>query len=260
MPEDLINFKNVDSSQIYKEPFLHCVVDNFFPLDIAKNLEQEFPSFNSDVWHRYRNPLEIKNACNNWNSFPPLTYKIFKYLNSQKFINVIRRKLHFNKEIYSDEGLNGGGWHMSGNGGKLNPHLDYFIHPKLDLQRKFNLIVYLNSEWQRNWGGDFGVWETDKNSKRAGKLFKSIFPSFNRAILFETSHSWHGLAKQINCPDDQHRKSLAAYFLCDPVVNPDNPRHKALYSPTDDQKGDPEILDIINKRASASTANQVWKI
>lgn len=260
MSEELINFQNVDASELHEQPFVHCVIDNFFCDDIAERLEEEFPSFNSDLWHRYRNPLEVKNACNNWNCFPPLTYQTFKYLNSQSFCNVIRRKLNFHDNVYSDEGLNGGGWHISGNGGKLNPHLDYFIHPKLNLQRKFNLIIYLNSIWGSSWGGHFGLWESNANARRAGKMIKSIFPKFNRAIIFETSNSWHGLSNQINCPPDHFRKSLAVYFLCEPPTNFDNPRHKALYSPTEEQKDDPKILSLINKRASATTANQVWKV
>ena len=43
-----------------------------------------------------------------------------------------------------DYGLHGGGWHLMHHKGKLNPHLDYFIHPKANLQRKYNLIVFLS--------------------------------------------------------------------------------------------------------------------
>ena len=32
------------------------------------------------------------------------------------------------KNLYPDYGLNGGGFHIMGNKGKLNPHLDYVIH------------------------------------------------------------------------------------------------------------------------------------
>ena len=33
--------------------------------------------------------------------------------------------------------------------GKLNPHLDYFIHPKANLQRKYNLIVFLSKDGKK---------------------------------------------------------------------------------------------------------------
>jgi hypothetical protein len=47
--------------------------------------------------------------------------------------------------LYPDPGLHGGGWHMHGAGGNLNPHLDYSIHPKSGLMRKLNIIIYLSN-------------------------------------------------------------------------------------------------------------------
>ena len=44
-----------------------------------------------------------------------------------------------------------------------------FLH--FDSAKSENLIVYLNSEWQRYLGGVFGIWGSDKNSIRAGILF-----------------------------------------------------------------------------------------
>ena len=67
-------------------PFDHCIIDNFFKKNVAIQLEKEFPSFNSEIWHEYNNAIEIKKTCNNWNVFPPLTYSIFSYLNSREFL------------------------------------------------------------------------------------------------------------------------------------------------------------------------------
>ena len=149
---------------------------------------------------------------------------------------------------------------MLGPGGKLNPHLDYFIHPKLKLQRKINLIIYLNHCWKEDWGGDFGLWESNAASGQAGKLAKSVSPLFNRAVAFETSNSWHGVATKVKCPRGQFRKSVAAYYLVDVPCGVSTPRYKALYAPTEEQEDDPIIRDLINKRASLSTAKDVWKI
>lgn len=260
MYEKLINVKNIEGATVLQEPFPHCIVDDFFNEETARLLEKDFPSFNDDVWHRYRNPLEVKNASNNWNLFPPLTYKIFQIFNLGIFRQLLKIKFNLDCELYRDEGLHGGGWHMLGRGGKLNPHLDYFIHPKLGLQRKINLIVYLNHYWHEDWGGDFGLWEGNVDSGKSGKLAKSVSPLFNRAVMFETSNSWHGIAKKIKCPSGQYRKSLATYYLIDAPENVERPRYKALYAPTKDQEEDDSIINLINKRASLSKAKEVWKI
>ena len=70
-------------------------------------------------------------------------------LNSESTLKFFSKKLNKAK-LFSDNGLNGGGWHMMNNKGRLNPHLDYSIHPKMFLQRKYNLIVFLTKNWKKN--------------------------------------------------------------------------------------------------------------
>ncbi len=239
-------------------PFDHCVIDNFFNKDIALKLEKEFPSFNSDAWHVYDNAIEVKKTCNNWNAFPPLTYQVFNFLNSQEFTSLLSRSLFDKKELYSDVGLNGGGWHIHKKGGKLNPHLDYSLHPKSGLQRKLNIIIYLNSKWKENWGGHLGFWGSESD-KKPGEIKKKFIPKFNRAILFDTTqNSWHGLPEPVNCPINEYRKSLAVYYLCVPSKKAAK-RGKALFAPTLNQQKDKSVLKLIKERASVSSAKKVYR-
>ena len=85
----------------------------------------------------------------------------------------------------SDPGLNGGGLHIHTKGGKLNTHLDYSLHPKLRMQRKFNLIIYMNPNWIKGWGGTLGFWNNE-SPVQPGSLEKSIECYFNRAVIFDT--------------------------------------------------------------------------
>ncbi len=38
-------------------PYDHWVLDNFFPVDVARRLANEFPDYNEPNWHWYNNPL-----------------------------------------------------------------------------------------------------------------------------------------------------------------------------------------------------------
>ena len=251
--ENLINSLKTFSGA---DPFDHCVVDNFFDLDVAKELESEFPDFHSDIWHGYDNPLEVKRLSNNWNLFPETTYKIFNYLNSDEVVSILSDGLKGIK-LFQDNGLNGGGWHIHTKGGKLNTHLDYSLHPKLKLQRKLNIIVYLNSNWQNDWGGHLGLWGNE-NDQKPGDLVKSIEPIFNRAVIFDTTqNSWHGLPIPLTCPDGESRKSIAVYYLCEPNESVDT-RGKALFAPTKEQEGDESIEELIKKRSSVEGARSVY--
>lgn len=239
-------------------PFNHAVIDDFFPLDLARALEAEMPAYDAPVWHEYDNALEIKKTCNSWLHFPALTYRTFSYLNSEAVTARLGKALRL-PALHADYGLNGGGWHAHAPGGRLNPHLDYSIHPKLGLQRKLNLIIYMTEGWQDEWGGGLGLWSHDPATGGPAELVKQMAPRFNRAVLFDTTqNSWHGLPGAIRSPAGVLRKSLAVYYLVEPPVDAAG-RGKALYAPTEEQKGDPHVLDLIRKRASVNTAATVYR-
>jgi len=241
-----------------QRPFSYCYIDNFFPKSLAQALSVDFPSFEDPKWHEYKNQIEIKKVSNNWNVFPKTTYDTFRFLNSTDFTSLLSEVTGI-ETLISDPGLNGGGWHIHSNGGKLNPHLDYSMHPKMPYQRKLNLIVYLQEGWQSSWGGHLGVYEHDEENNAPGKLVDEIEPVFNRAVFFDTTmNSWHGLCREVTTPNDICRKSMAVYYLTTPPENVDD-RGKALFAPTDEQKHDDDVLDLIKKRSSIDSASSVYK-
>lgn len=230
-------------------PFPHIILDDFVDQAIAEKLSAEFPNIDDSSLFSYSNPLEKKSALNDWNKFPPATYKFFEFLCSEAVVTRLSELLGI--KLYPDFGLHGGGWHMHPDGGKLNPHLDYSIHPKLGLQRKINLIIYLSQDWKPEFGGHFGMWSNDPEKSQPLKLEKEVEITFNRAVIFDTTHmSWHGLSRQVTTDGKNIRKSLAIYYLCDPPAEAAL-RERALYAPTEDQKNNPEIEDLILKRADS---------
>lgn len=257
---NFINIKNLEKSSKNwhkSKPFPYFIVDNFFDKNLANILSKEFPKFNDKIWHEYGNQLEIKKVCNNWNVFPKFTYQVFSFLNSTYFTNQLSRILFKKNILISDNGLNGGGWHIHKKGGKLNTHLDYSMHPKLNLERRINIIIYLNPNWKKNWGGCLGFWD-NQSSRSPGKLIKEIEPLYNRAVIFDTSkNSWHGLPSPLMCPNSEYRKSLAIYYLTNPSSKTAK-RSKALFSPTENQKNDKKVLELIKKRSNTKTAHKVY--
>lgn len=229
-------------------PFDHLVVDDFFLPEVAQALAAEFPASDSDRFNgHYENAIEIKNTCNIWDRFPARTYQVMQHLNSPEFLDFLRQHTG-TAPLYADPGLHGGGWHTHPPGGKLNVHLDYSLHPKLGLQRKFNLLVYLNPEYQSGWGGELGLWNSDEHG-RPSTLARTVEPAFNRAVFFDTTQcSWHGLEVPNKFPTGQDRKSLALYYLTDPPADVDT-RGRALFVPSQDQQHDPAVLELIQRRS-----------
>jgi hypothetical protein len=90
----------------------------------------------------------------------------------------------------------------------LKIHADFNKHPRTKLDRRLNVLVYLNENWDESYGGHFELW--DKEMKGCQK---KILPFFNRMALFSTtSDSYHGHPNPLTCPPDRTRKSLALYY------------------------------------------------
>ncbi len=244
-------------SEIRRSPFDYCIVDNFFDSNIARSLCASFPAYNSNIWHEYKNQIEDKKTCNNWNTFDKLTYNTFRELNSERFIGLISKIMKV--KLYPDPGLNGGGWHIHANNGNLNPHLDYSIHPKINLQRRINLIIYLEREYKYKYGGHLGLWSHDSKTNQPGKLVKEIYPKFNRAIIFDTSqNSWHGLSRKISLPKNIYRKSIAVYYLSEFKKN-HLTNQKALFAPRENQKHSKDVLNLIKMRSHNKLFKKAYK-
>jgi len=244
---DYNKIKNAFESFKFGQPFDHCVVDNFLDEEITKELEKEFIPYDSDSWVYYKNPIENKKALGEWNKFGKYTYNYFEKINSPEFVGFLSELVGV--KLYPDYGLHGGGWHCHGQGGNLNPHLDYSIHPKLGLQRKLNIIFYVSSSLEDKHGGHLGLWTHDEKINGPKDLYKELTPLFNRAVFFDTTqNSWHGMSRQLDVPDGVYRKSLAVYYLCDPEGNVD-PRNRALFAPREEQKGDKYVEEVIKSRS-----------
>jgi len=248
---NLVNINNViNSFENYKaSPFDHCVIDNFL-LD-PETIEREFLDYDSEHWLEYNNIVQHKKLNCDWFLFPKNTYQLFAYLNSPDFVDKLSKLVGC--KLYSDPGLQAGGWHMHGSGGSLNPHLDYSIHPKLPLQRKLNLIIYLSKDLKEEHGGHFGLWS---GTNTPDQLVKEVAPIFNRAVIFDTTqNSWHGLSRICSVPKGVYRKSIAIYYLTDLPEDADS-RPRALFGLVGDQES---MIDEINSCphliANKNTAN-----
>ncbi len=110
--------------------------------------------------------------------------------------------------LIADPHFEGGGLHQIERGGHLKVHADFNRHPHTQLDRRLNVLVYLNRDWQPEYGGALELWNRDMSRSEA-----QILPYFNRCVVFSTtSTSFHGHPEPLNCPEGRTRKSLALYY------------------------------------------------
>ena len=116
------------------------------------------------------------------------------------------------KGLIPDPHQAGGGLHETATGGHLSIHADFNIHPKLNLRRRMNLILFLNHDWKSSYGGELELWEKDMSA-----CAKSVSPQIGRAVVFNTEDdSFHGHPEPLTCPEDVFRRSLALYYYTIP--------------------------------------------
>jgi len=198
------------SNYIKSEPFPNIAIENFFNENFLSKVLEEFPDLaainNSQV---YKNKNEVKFANNNYYEFPENIKKLFDFLNSEVFLNFLNNITNIKEKLIPDPELNGGGLHEIKRGGLLKVHTDFNRHPNLDLDRRLNVLIYLNKNWQDNFGGHLQFW-----NKNMTLCKKKILPSFNTMAIFSTTDfSNHGHPEPLNCPDNFSRKSIATYYF-----------------------------------------------
>lgn len=223
------------------DPYEHVVLEPFLSEETANALLGQFPELSDQRWFRYYNPIENKFAMNKFDGLD-VVQKVFAALQSPEFIELVT-KITGIPNLENDPHLHGAGLHCHPREGKLDMHLDYSIHPVSGKERRLNLILYLNKEWQQEWGGDIQLWDAEFTGPKA-----QVTPSFNRAVLFRTSDlSWHGMPRPFTCPEGSHRKSLAIYYVSDP--RPDvTHRYKAQFRPLPDQVANEKLLALYEIR------------
>ena len=196
-----LRFKNA-------EPFGHIKIDNFLNSDYAEKLFESFPT-DFENWYNYCNPIEVKFANDKINEFRKPLKDFFYIFSSKKLIEVFS-KISNIQDLEYDPYLHGAGIHCHPRYGRLNMHLDYEKHPRMEnKERRLNIILFLTKDWKEEWNGDNQLWSNDMK-----KCMVKTYPKFNSAIIFQTNNiSWHGLPEKILCPENIYRKSVAYYYI-----------------------------------------------
>jgi hypothetical protein len=190
------------------QPYPHVHLQEFLDPDVARAMANEFPGMATDAWTRYKHQNENKLGLAKRSQFPPLLGEVVDELNSQEFVEWLS-ELTGISGLVSDEMLEGGGLHQSGTGGFLNVHTDFSNHHyHKHWRRQINLILYLNPNWQEEWGGALELWDCQMQHCVA-----KVPPLFNEALIFRTDEiSYHGFPEPLRCPPLESRKSLALYY------------------------------------------------
>ena len=189
------------------DPFPHVVMDNVFPEPFLENVLAEFPGPDAIDWKRFSGGTGRKLATREESQLGPWTVALIHQLNSSRFIRVLEALTGI-AGLIPDPHLEGGGLHQIERGGYLKIHADFNKHERLRLDRRLNLLLYLNKDWNEDFGGHLELW-----TPLMDRCAKKILPIFNRCVVFSTTdYSYHGHPEPLACLDSRSRKSIALYY------------------------------------------------
>jgi hypothetical protein len=189
------------------QPFPHTVIDDFLPADTLDDVLVEFPAPDAEAWFAYDSARERKLEFTDQSHMGPATRHLLEELNGSLFVGFLERLTGIHGLI-PDPHLEGGGLHQITPGGYLEVHADFSRHHRLRLDRRLNLLLYLNRDWKENYGGQLELW-----NRTMTHCQQRILPIFNRCVIFNTtSWSYHGHPHPLACPDGMTRKSIALYY------------------------------------------------
>lgn len=217
-------------SYVFARPFPHIVLDGLFPDETLEAVLADFPRPDEIEWASFDNPTEKKLGYRYTSPLKP-NLRDFLYAMSAPPV------LHFLEELTGIEGLipdpyfGGAGPHQILPGGFLKIHTDFNWHPLMKLDRRLNLLVYLNQDWKEEYGGHLELWDREMT-----RCEQRILPLFNRTVVFSTTDfSFHGHPSPLACPEGRSRKSVSFYYYTN--GRPDSERsapHDTIFRKTHD--------------------------
>lgn len=208
------------------QPFPHIVLDNFLPEEVLQQALRSFPveKLKSDVVFDIDYAGHFKRQI-----FPYDCDKeaqaLFYFFNSGPVLRFLEGLTGISGLI-PDPYFAGGGFHEISRGGLLGVHADFRVNEKLHLERRLNLLVYLNPDWNEDWGGQLELWDRKMES-----CHSRVYPLLNRCVVFSTdADSFHGHPDPLDTPDGVKRRSMALYYYTSSRhIHKEVPGHGTMY-------------------------------
>jgi 2OG-Fe(II) oxygenase superfamily len=187
-------------------PFPHIVLHDFINEDILELCLREFPSAANPSADYKRSQENLKFEFKPETLSPPLR-SLFYSFNSIPFVGFIENLTGI-KGLIPDPYFAGAGFHQVNKGGHLGIHTDFNFHRAMGLERRINVLIYLNKDWHEEYGGCFEIWD-----QKMSRCYRRVVPAFNTCVVFNTSSiSFHGNPVPVNHPAGSPRRAIALYY------------------------------------------------
>jgi len=163
-------------------------IDDLFPLDLANNCFEVFPS--KSKMRQLKSIREYKYVSAQMNEHNQLLEDVLYAFQHKEVVKLIGEITGI-ETLFADESLYAGGLSLMEHDNFLNPHLDNSHDAERKRWRVLNLLYYVTPDWQLDNGGHLEIWP--HGPKKDPVVIES---KFNRlAVMATHQHSWHSVNK-----------------------------------------------------------------
>jgi hypothetical protein len=201
--------KGLDLAEAYRtsDPFPHVVIDDFLPPALLDMCLEDFPQAPDPDSQSFNRAQERYKTSYNPDYLSPRARAFFYSLNARPFIQFLENLTGISG-LLPDPHFTGGGLHQTTEGGHLSVHADFNHHARLNLERRLNVLIYLNRGWTLDYGGALELWDREMKA-----CVRRVAPEFNRCVVFSTdATSYHGHPEPVRHPARTPRRSIALYY------------------------------------------------
>lgn len=188
-------------------PFPNVCIDDFLPPDVLEQVLAALPDPDKiAAQDKVGNSGKSATHKMDVETFPDVLHNLIQEMNGRVVLEWLSRLTGINA-LLGDPYMYCGGVHQTRKSGFLHVHADYTYLAELRLDRRLNVLLYLNPDWKDEWGGHLGLWNKD-----GSKLVRKIAPVANRLCIFNTDdNSLHGHPEPLAAPEGVVRNSIALY-------------------------------------------------
>jgi hypothetical protein len=197
------------------KPFPHVVIDDFLPSFLLDRVLDELPTDTLFDWQTADAIVGGQRRARLDCAPGETTSKLLQQLNSALFLRFLEQLTSIQNLLCAPE------WSDSGFAASSLP-VDRAVLPpcrsdsisqryaRQQLDRKLSLLLYLNKDWQEDYGGHLELWNAEMT-----RCEKRILPRFNRCVIFSTADfCFYGHPAPLNCPEGESRKLIALSYYC----------------------------------------------
>lgn len=199
-------------------------IPNFLDKNTANNLAEELDHIPLEECKRFTRANSCMYEHNRiWET--PRAQNLIHYLHSSPFIRWLQAVTD-TRDLIPDPHLVGAGYMKSFRGDSLKIHTDFNWNDQIRLHRQLSIVIYLNDEWQTDWGGQLQFYAQDRQ-----RLLTEIPLLMGNCVIWNYNlRAYHGYPNPMQCPKGISRKGIRVfYYVSNAQHRPTDPPHRSLY-------------------------------